>query len=154
MSSIAELVERASKVGDVKIAEFSGVVREAGNPGMEKGTVFTIPQNFSVYKQKIGNNIAQYCLVECEDGQAKRFYPSSMTKSVVVYDEDGTSTGTRVEASGTAVDEFRKHIGTQEAVMALVGKKIKVSDVKTVRTLRFGTDQLRNTQVCTFDLVG
>ena len=82
----------------------------------------------------------------------KPFYPSTMTKTRAIYNEDGTPTGTRMSTKGTAAEEFRNHGGVQEAMEALAGKTLVVSNIETVRTLRFGTTSLMDAQIPTIDL--
>ena len=75
-----------------------------------------------------------------------------MTKTRAIYNEDGTPTGTRMSTKGTAAEEFRNHGGVQEAMEALAGKTLVVSNIETVRTLRFGTTSLMDAQIPTIDL--
>lgn len=142
---------RAAANGDKKVTCFTGGVRSLENVALELNDTFTFPDTFEVYEQKIGDNKAQYIWVVLEDGNAKRFYPSTFTKSRTIYNEDGTSTGERKFTLGTAAEEFRKHGTVEEGMQALAGKKVKVTKLETVRTLRFGTTTLMNTQIPTID---
>lgn len=152
MASLDVEIARAKAAGDKKVNGFTGAQRSLENMGLEKGDEFTFPNNYDVYEQKIGENVVQYIFVEI-NGNAKKFYPSTFTKSRTVYNEDGTSTGTRKHTMGTAAELFRQS-GTIEAGMdALKGKKVKVSEMETVRTLRFGTTSLMNAMIPTIDLV-
>lgn len=153
MATLAQEKERAIARGDKKVAAFSGAQRSLDNLGLEKGDEFKIPESFDVYEQKIGDNSVQYILVELTNGNAKPFYPTTFTKSRTVYNEDGTSTGTRVHTKGTAADLFRTKGSIQEGMEVLKGKTVKVTDLETVRTLRFGTTSLMNAQIPTIDLV-
>ena len=142
---------RAAANGAKKVTGFTGGVRSLENVALELNDTFTFPDTFEVYEQKIGDNKAQYIWVVLEDGNAKRFYPSTFTKSRTIYNEDGTSTGERKFTLGTAAEEFRKHGTVEEGMQALAGKKVKVTKLETVRTLRFGTTTLMNTQIPTID---
>lgn len=144
---------RALANGDKKVAAFTGGVRSLENVALEQGDQFRIPDQFDVYEQKIGDNTAQYIWVELANGNAKRFYPSTFTKSRTVYNEDGTSTGERKYTSGTAAEEYRKHGTVADGMQALAGKTVKVTNLETIRTLRFGTTSLMNTQIPTIDIV-
>ena len=155
-TTMAVEIERAQKRGDRKLAKFEGAVRSLENIGLEKGDVFTIPATFEVYEQKFGDTgKAQYIFVEVENNGVKTvkpFYPSTMTKTRAIYNEDGTPTGSRMSTKGTAAEEFRNHGGVQEAMEALAGKTLVVSNIETVRTLRFGTTSLMDAQIPTIDL--
>lgn len=154
MATLAVELERAKARGDKKVNGFSGAIRSLDNLGLEKGDEFKMPENFEVFEQKIGDNKVEYIMVELTNGNAKPFYPSTLVKSRTVYDEDGTNTGTRVYTKGSAADLFRSKGSVQEGMNALKGKTLKVSDVETVRTLRYGTQSLMNAQIPTIDLVG
>ena len=144
---------RAAANGDKKVTGFTGGIRSLENVALELNDTFTFPDTFEVYEQKIGDNKVQYTWVVLEDGNAKRFYPSTFTKSRTIYNEDGTSTGERKFTLGTAAEEFRKHGTVEEGMQALAGKKVKVTKLDTVRTLRFGTTTLMNTQIPIIDFV-
>ena len=152
MATLAVEIKRAEAAGDKKIAGFTGAVRSLENLNLEVGDEWTFPQNFSVYEQKIGDNVAQYIFIEVKDN-AKKFYPSTFTKSRTIYNEDGSKTGQRVHTEGTAAELFRSAGSVDEAMKLLAGKKVKVTDVKTVRTLRYGTTSLMNATIPTIDLV-
>ena len=122
------------------------------NLNLEVGDEWTFPTSYDVYDQKIGDNHAQYIFIEV-NGNAKKFYPSTFTKSRTIYNEDGTSTEQRVHTEGTAAELFRSAGSVDEAMKLLAGKKVKVTDVKTVRTLRYGTTSLMNATIPTIDLV-
>lgn len=152
MASLDVEIARAKEAGDKKVNGFKGAQRSLENMGLEKNDEFTFPDNYDVYEQKIGENVVQYIFVEI-NGNAKKFYPSTFTKSRTIYNEDGTSTGERKHTNGTAAELFRQ-FGTIEAGMnALKGKKVRVTEMETVRTLRFGTTSLMNAMIPTIDLV-
>ena len=151
MAKLEIEMARATANGDKKVTGFKGGVRSLENVALELNDTFTFPTTFDVYEQKIGDNTAQYIWVILEDGNAKRFYPSTFTKSRTIYNEDGTSTGERKFTLGTAAEEFRKHGTVEEGMQALAGKKVKVIKLEIVRTLRFGTTSLMNTQIPTID---
>lgn len=151
MAKLEVEMARATANGDKKVTGFKGGVRSLENVALELNDTFTFPTTFDVYEQKIGDNTAQYIWVILEDGNAKRFYPSTFTKSRTIYNEDGTSTGERKFTLGTAAEEFRKHGTVEEGMQALAGKKVKVTKLEIVRTLRFGTTSLMNTQIPTID---
>ena len=152
MATLAVEIKRAEAAGDKKIAGFTGAVRSLENLNLEVNDEWTFPISYDVYDQKIGDNHAQYIFIEV-NGNAKKFYPSTFTKSRTIYNEDGTSTEQRVHTEGTAAELFRSAGSVNEAMKLLAGKKVKVTDVKIVRTLRYGTTSLMNATIPTIDLV-
>lgn len=154
MATLAVEISRAEARGDKKVNGFSGAVRSLENIGLEKGDVLTIPEKFEVYEQKIGDGVAQYILCKLGDTEnVKPFYPSTFTKSRGVYDENGISTGQRVHTTGSAAELFRSFGKVEDGMNALRGKKIAVTDVQGVRTLRYGTTSLMTAQIPVIDLV-
>lgn len=134
------------------VSEFSGEIRNLDAMPLVKGDVFTIPNTFEVFKSKRFND-AQYILVTCEDGKVVQFFPSIFTKQRTVVNDDGTFSDERIRTSGTAADLFNESADVQAGMTALKGKKIKVSDMKVVPTLRYNSDQKTNAQVPVLDLV-
>ena len=153
MATLEQELKRNEARGDKKVNGFTGAVRSLENLGLEKGDEFTIPQNFDVYDQKIGDNAVQYIMVELTNGNAKPFYPSTFTKSRTSYNQDGTSTGNRVFTKGSAAELFRQHGSVQEGMEALKGKTLKVTDIEMVDTLRYGTTSLMKAQIPTIEIV-
>lgn len=153
MAKLEVEMARAKAAGDKKVTGFKGAQRSLENVTLEVGDQFTFPAQYEVYEQKIGDNTAQYIWVTLPNGNAKRFYPSTFTKSRTVYNEDGTPTGERKSTKGTAAEEYRKYGTVEEGMNALAGKTIKVTSIETIRTLRFGTTSLMNTQIPTIDFV-
>lgn len=152
MATLEVEIARAKAAGDKKVAGFTGAQRSLENVGLEKGDKFTFPENYDVYEQKIGDNTVQYIFVTI-NGNAKKFYPSTFTKSRTVYNEDGTSTGERKHTMGSAAELFRKSGTIKEGMEALKGKTVVVSELELIRTQRFGTTSLMNATIPTIDLV-
>lgn len=153
MATLAVELKRNEARGDKKVNGFSGAIRSLENLGLEVGDKFTMPDEYQVYEQKIGDNSVQYIMVELTNGNAKPFYPSTFVKSRTVYNEDGTSTGERKHTMGSAAELFRTFGNIQEGMEALKGKTLEVTKVESVRTLRYGTESLMNAQIPTIDLV-
>lgn len=153
MAKLEVEMARAAANGDEKVTGFKGGVRSLENVALELNDTFTFPTTFDVYEQKIGDNKAQYIWITLEDGNAKRFYPSTFTKSRAVYNEDGTPTAVRKHTLGTAAEEFRKYGTVNDGMNALAGKRVKVTNIETIRTIRYGTNQVVNTQIPQIDFV-
>lgn len=144
---------RALANGDTPVTGFSGGVRSLENVALEVGDEFIFPDKYEVFEQKFGESIAQYIWVVLANENAKKFYPSTFTKSRAVYNEDGTPTAVRKHTLGTAAEEFRKHATVNDAMNALAGKRVKVTNIETIRTIRYGTNQVVNTQIPQIDFV-
>lgn len=153
MANLTVEKARAIANGDKQVAGFSGGIRSLENVALELNDTFTFPTSYEVFEQKIGDNKVQYIWVTLENGNAKKFYPSTFTKARTVFNEDGTSTGVRKYTLGTAAEEFRNHGTVEEGMMALAGKKVKVTNIEVISTLRYNSDKLQNTQIPTIDIV-
>lgn len=152
MSSLTIEIQRAENLGEKVIgSSFTGNVRSVDNPGLEEGDEFTFPETYDVRKQKLGDNEIEYIFVELANGDAKRFYPSTFSKSRRVYNEDKTPTNERAVTDGTAAEEYRSHATIDEAMKALKGKKVKVTKVRTIRTLSFDGSNIISTTIPTID---
>lgn len=165
MATLVDEIKRseAGKNPDVAVeGGFTGAM-----PGdivsFNEGDVFTIPEKFQVRKTFIkgstGLNAAEYIFVETESGNAIKLFPGTFTKHAAVYNEPTSvtampmGTGEIVRTSGSAVELYKSKNSVQEGMEALAGKKIKVSKLTPVRTLRYGTTSLKTTMIGTFDLV-
>jgi len=157
MSTLAVEIKRSAAQGDKVVAGgFSGAIRSLENPGLELNDEWTFPENYEVRSTKIGENSAEYIFIEVTNGQAKtvkKFFPGTFTKSRAVVNEDKTATGVRAVTKGTAAEKFREYGSIQEGMDAMKGKHVKVTNLETVRCIRFGTDSLMNAQIPTIDLV-
>lgn len=154
MGTLAVEIKRAEARKDKVCNGFSGEIRSLDNDGLEKGDVLIIPEKFEVRERRFGDNSAQYILCELEGtDRVKPFYPSTFTKIRTVYDEDGIATSERVHTTGSAAELYRSFGSIADGMDALRGKKICVTDVIPVRTLRYNSDQLMTAQIPVIDLV-
>lgn len=153
MATLAIELKRNEARGDKKVSGFSGQVRSLENLGLEIGDSFTFPEEYEVYEQKLGTTSVQYIMVELTNGNAKPFYPSTFTKSRLVYNEDKTPTTTRMYTTGSAAELFRTFGSVEEGMNALKGKTVKVTKIKPCRTIRYGTSELMDALIPTIDLV-
>lgn len=165
MASISIAKERALKRGDAPLANgFSGVVREPGTSNYVDGEIFKIPDPFDVYEQKIPNpnnpskpTKAEYCFVETCDstgklsGSVKRFYPGLATRARIVCNEDGSLTGNTAINGGYMAETINKESLIQDAFRKMAGKYIRVKDVETINTFRFGSNEVIKAKVQNFD---
>ena len=154
MASLAVEEKRQLEMGAKEVNSFGGAVRSLENTGLEKGDKFTFPTKYDkIYQRMFGENKASFILVEISPDNVKPFYPTTFTKSRTIYNEDKTSTGKRVHTTGTAAEIFQKCATIDEGMQKLAGKTVIVSDVKTIRTLRYNSTELMNAQIPVIDLV-
>ena len=152
MSTLAVEMARAKANGDRPVAGFTGGQRSLDNVALEVGDKFTLPEKYTVYETMIGENKAEYIWIEV-NGMAKKFFPSTFTKSRRVYNEDMTPTETRVHTNGTAAELYRQFGTVKEGMEALAGKTVVVSDIQTIRSLNFIGTRVVNVQIPVIDLV-
>ena len=132
--------------GTKRVSGFSGGI--PGEPcGFELGDTFTIPTQFQVYEEKIGECANQFIFVETVNGNIKKFYPSQLSRIVSIYNSDGLPTGCKIYADGTASQFYRQFSTVTDGMDALRGKTIRVTDIVKVQSC-FGPKT-----VYTFDLV-
>ena len=132
--------------GTKRVSGFSGGI--PGEPcGFELGDTFTIPTQFQVYEEKIGECANQFIFVETVNGNIKKFYPSQLSRIVSIYNSDGLPTGCKIYADGTASQLYRQFGTVADGMNALKGKTIRVTDIVKVQSC-FGPKT-----VYTFDLV-
>lgn len=152
MGTLAVEIKRAEESGDKKVNGFSGAVRSVETTALEVGDEWTFPTQYEVWSQKVGEHTAQYIFIDIK-GNAKRFYPSTFTKARAIVDEDGTTTGKRAITGGSAAELYRTCGRVEDGMNLLAGKKVRVTNVVTVRTLRYGTTNVVDAQIPTIDLV-
>ena len=156
MATLEVEMARAKANGDQKVDGFTGAVRSLENPGLEQGDTWIMPSNPDVYMQKLRDNSVKYIWITLENGNAKKFYPSTFTKSRFIY-EDGVNgglpknTGVRVHTKGTAAALFQGCSTIDEGMQKLAGRKMTVSKIDTIKTLRYGTSVTQNTLIPTID---
>lgn len=154
MSKLTKMVEAATARGDKKLNAFTGAVRDPEISGFVVGDTFKLPDTFEVYEQNFGTGSAQYILVECGPDNFKQFFPSTFSKSRAIYNEDLTPTGNRARTQGTATELYLQSGSVQAGMEALraTGKKLKISAIDTIRSLRYDRPELQNVQIMTIDL--
>lgn len=122
-------------------------IRDLGATSFEKGDVIDFPSNWKecVFERVIpgATRPAAGILVSC-NGLPKELYAGTLNRSVRPYDGEGNpvmnpdgSLVPRVEANGTASQLYKQQSNAAKGFEALAGKKIVVSDIIPVQTLRF-----------------
>lgn len=150
--------KRAKVLDGTHSTTFSKPMRSFEYMSFEVGDIITLPTPpFKVFKRAIGSNVAEYVIVEVKSAvgveSAKQFYPTVFTKRRPIYNEDKTPTGASEITKGTAAEKARKFATIQEAMEALAGKKIKVSNIKIIRTLNFERTNVVDDKIMTLDFL-
>lgn len=160
MGVLIKEIERAEAVNEKVIGnKFKGATRSLDNPSFEVGDTWTFPKNYEVRSMKLGNSVVEYIFVELADGNAKKFFPSTLTKSVRVYEEgpDGmavpVANAERVVCQGAVAELFREFATVDKGMEALKGKTVKVVGMQPVPTLNYNNGRLRNSLVPTIEFV-
>lgn len=156
MATLEQEIRPTKKNEPRRVTEFSGKVRSLENFDLEIGDMFFIPYNYEIWEKDLNGTPVQYIRVHIVNSPhdiVKHLYPSVFVKHKTVYNEDGTSTGVRVGTAGSAAELFRQQKSIKQGIDALKGKKLVVSDIQYVRTLRYGTTSLMNAQIPTIDIV-
>ena len=148
MNNIEIEVMRAMAKGDKRVNMFSGATPNLNYYGFEVGDVFTLPTKYNVIEERVNNNPTQYIFVQTQDGRVCKFYPSQLFRKVCVFNEDGTPTGQRIIANGTASERARQFPSYYDVMEDLKGRTIKVNAIQRVLG-----NNMRTHTVYTFDLV-
>lgn len=148
---------RALAGGAIKVTGFSGAVRPTELNNFVEGDTFTFPEEYEVLQMKFGDNAVDFILVEVvneqiEEESVKRFFPSTMWKNRVVVDDQGKISG-RAHTDGTLAEHFQTFGSVQDAMDDVKGKKVVISKMTTIKTLRYGTSEIVNATIPTIDLV-
>lgn len=98
-----------------KITKFTGFV---------KGDIFTVSPELPVINDLVdGRIVVQHTPVVNQYGEPRKLYPSQFCRNYRTKDNK------RVRSTGSAVEAFQSYSTIAEAMDALRGKKIQVSDV-------------------------
>lgn len=137
---ILNALEKARANGAKEIAGFTGGVRGDELNTLEKGDIFTVPEDYKVLEQVIpnSNRKTQYIIVDVA-GVAKNFYPSSLQKNLPEYNEAGEKTGARLKTHGEVCDWFKKQPTIDGAMRKLKGCTLEITDITPGLTLVYGS---------------
>lgn len=150
-------VEHASKRalvnGLLPISKLPGATIHVEIEYLDKGDIFEIPDrtNKAYMNPKFNNAPALPCTFS--NGDIRNIYISTFTKSAIIVDSECIPTGAIERCDGTFVDEWRKYATNDDAWTALAGRKVEVTDVRLVNVRRYGTNEVRQTSLYTFELL-
>lgn len=161
---IADAIENELKNGNVsKVEKFSNPLRNMDlNDPLVKDEIIEIPTDFEILQEVIqgGTRPAEFIIatITSPSGaeRSARFYANQLAKVAFAVDENGKSLG-KQKTKGTAAEFFARFVnnegGLNAAFDALKGKKIKVVGDEVFSIKRYGTNDIVNTHIYTYDLV-
>jgi len=128
-----EVTRLENTTGVEKGSEFANKAIVPDLVTFEPGDQFTVPNDAVVYTVPIGKNKGQFILVDVKNKNTnaeccKRFYPTSLNKWGMIVNEDGTKTGKRMAAKGSARTEYMKAQTVDAGFKNLIGKKIEYTN--------------------------
>ena len=148
---------QVTKVADNK---FNKAVRNIDQDPIDVDDEFVIPANYEVLQMSInGSDPVPFILVQMTNTRTNvtrniRFFPNMLAK--IVFPIVNGQTQPKVKTVGSAALEYQKfadkgNTGMDEAVQALVGRKIRIS-AKTPYTVKeYGTGNEVTTNLYTYD---
>jgi hypothetical protein len=143
--------------------KFGKRVRNVDQDPMDVNDVFEIPADFQVLEAPItaGGDPVKFILIPITNEKTGvtrnfRFFPNMLAK--VVYPIINGKREGKVKTLGTAAKAYQAFAdkgneGMDEAVAALVGKKIRVTAKQTYLTTEYGSTKEVNTNIYTYDFV-
>lgn len=167
MDKDLELHLQKAAAADEGIKSFSEVIGNVPTP-WEKGDVLEFPATIAgnSFKTKIGTRKYEYIVVKVTgaDGLVRyaNFFPSLFRRRARVCDIDTVDgvevaipTNDFVVASGSIVEKlFKKSSKVNSVINAVLGKKIRISEVHEVNTQRYGTNEPDTAKVYDFEPEG
>lgn len=149
-------IERAKAPSDKKLAKLTGAVPNVDTIGFIEGDEWTMPENYEYFAKNLGGKEVPYIFIEVTNNgktTVKQLFISTFTKRRAVLNEDGSDTGKIAYTMGTAAEKFRNNTTLEEAMNSLKGLTMKVTNVDSVYSLRYGTKIIMPTDMLTIDLV-
>lgn len=142
--------------------KFNRRVRNVDQDPMDVDDVFTIPADYEVLEASInGSEPAPFILIPITNERTGvtrnfRFFPNMLAKTIYPI-VNGKRDG-KVKTVGTAALEYQKFAdqgedGMDNAVKALVGRKIKVTAKQQYTVTEYGTSNEVPTNIFTYDFV-
>lgn len=156
----ADLIKSGSaqRVADNK---FGKRVRNVDQDPMDVNDEFTIPADYEVLEASIvaGGDPTKFILIPITNSVTGitrnfRFFPNMLAK--VIYPIVNGKRDGKVKTTGTAALEYQKFAdqgdeGMDNAVKALVGKKIRITAKTPYRVYEYGTTNEVDTNIFTYD---
>lgn len=152
---------RAGQATEVADNKFGKRVRNVDQDPMDVNDEFTIPADYKVLEAPIvaGGDPVKFILLELKNSVTGitrnfRFFPNMLAK--VVYPIVNGKRDGKVKTAGTAALEYQKFAdqgeeGMDNAVKALVGRKIRITAKTGYTVTEYGTTNEVPTNIYTYD---
>lgn len=153
----------SGQVQEVADNKFGKRVRNVDQDPMDKDDVFEIPEDYKVVEAPLvqGGEPQKFILIPITNEKSGvtrnfRFFPNMLAK--VVYPIVNGKREGKIKTQGTAAKAYQQFAdqgdeGMDNAVQALVGKKIRVTAKQTYLTTEYGSTKEVNTNIYTYDFV-
>lgn len=153
----------SGQVQPVADNKFGKRVRNVDQDPMDKDDVFEIPADYKVVEAPLvaGGEPQKFILIPITNEKSGvtrnfRFFPNMLAK--VVYPIVNGKREGKIKTTGSAAKAYQQFAdqgeeGMDNAVQALVGKKIRVADKQTYLTTEYGSTKEVNTNIYTYDFV-
>lgn len=153
----------SGQVTPVADNKFGKRVRNVDQDPMDKDDVFEIPADYKVVEAPLvqGGEPQKFILIPITNEKTGvtrnfRFFPNMLAK--VVYPIVNGKREGKVKTQGSAAKAYQQFAdqgdeGMDNAVQALVGKKIRVTAKQTYLTTEYGSTKEVNTNIYTYDFV-
>ena len=161
-----ELTRALENPDNVKGSSFTGAMRSGEMLNTLDGDVIIMPSSLAELDGKIitHKNLRNAQSIMCRainNGVEKvvEFWPNSLCRVGVEYTKDNFEgalagrTGNTYPNEGDVVDAVKACPTVAKAMEQLYGKAIKFTKLKEYKTLRFGTNDLRDTNSWTIEFV-
>ena len=151
------------QVQEVADNKFGKRVRNVDQDPMDKDDVFEIPADYKVVEAPLvpGGDPQKFILIPITNEKTGvtrnfRFFPNMLAK--VVYPIVNGKREGKIKTQGSPAKAYQQFAdqgdeGMDNAVKALVGKKIRVTETRTYLTTEYGSTKEVNTNIYTYDFV-
>ncbi|MDE6532064.1 MAG: hypothetical protein K2M27_00855 [Muribaculaceae bacterium] len=149
-----------------KVARFSGIARSGSAQCFNEGDIIILPDRIEPIKVPVGTSgrTAELIIVKVKSGSREQympFYPTTLAKRIFEIEVDADKKFVRdldpCRPLGTAAEFYQSRanqsIQSIMEEMVKMGKKIKVSEARTVYQFAYGTTDVQQTRQYTFDFV-
>lgn len=150
---------RANKRADNK---FGVAVRNVDQDPMDVNDVFTIPEDYEVLETSInGGDPVPFILIPITNSKTGvtrnfRFFPNMLAKAI--YPIVNGRPAAKVKTVGSAALEYQKYSdkgpgGMDEAVKALIGKPIRITNKQAFVVKKYQSEEETTTNIYTYEFV-
>lgn len=157
-STIENEIARAKANGATESKNgWTGAVRSLADPTFNDGDEITFPNEWKK-EDVLEGQFGQFCIVKTKTGEVKQWFSGTLTKRREIAEKDVNGfvvgTGEFAVNDGDVAEMYQKIPTTSEAMNALCGKTVRVSNKRTHKVADFNDNtKLRNSVFYTFSFV-